>query len=91
MARVEIVAMIGSIEMPERPPSDGKSLRLGDAAKLLGLADGERFRVLAQGAGVVGVPDRSGRLWFSEADVERVRNFKLRTSWERVLDDDKDE
>jgi hypothetical protein len=48
----------------------------------------ERFRVLAQDAGVIGSRDMTGRLWFSEADVGRFRAFRRRTAWERVLEDE---
>lgn len=77
--------------MSERLLSKAKVLRVHEAAKLMGLKDGEQFRRLAERAGVVPGHDRIGRLVFSEADVEHVRTFKRRTSWERVLEDDSDE
>jgi hypothetical protein len=70
------------------PLSTGRSLRTIDAARLLGVDDPEKFRVLAKRAGVLGERGRDGRRYFSEAEVEAVRAFKRRTSWERVLADD---
>jgi predicted DNA-binding transcriptional regulator AlpA len=55
--------------------STAQNLRMIDAARLLGVSDPEKFRLLAKRAGVSGSRHKSGRVLWSDADVEVVRRY----------------